>query len=1122
MELLASEKLGTQSSSRLLLKRIFETRKIKEPTTQPLYTYHITLEEYEDLKCVIRASQQDQNNHKPGLEWCAVFTLFVSEWFRREYKSGWSWGPVYDALGFQPLDDIRYVVQQGLEYFWKRPILKFESSNHTNYLGSAFKEGGFPSNLLMEKGNHYQAVFKRIIAQYSHYRHYNPEINDQLIQVHTKNLPQAFKEQETRLLISDMAEQLIHLVEVHQLDKTDNPANFLSENYPKWREVFPLPLESSVAEQFLNQLLVTSSAELKQMKDKQETLSCINFMDRNANQILTEVYLPDLWEVCLDHVSGIPPRVEIVLYEAHEPIAKLGTATFMQRPEVGKKVGLRIGAQTRTVTRKNYHHDLILALQNKDQIIYQKELTQSALEIGNVPVAFAQDESDLCPFVGQASFKTAESEIILLLPPNFEFISTECVTGHLSNAFGQYVYKVKGDIDIIGSQQEQYQIQCSKYHDRTELVELSGNKLPWSTLPVLAFLGQPKARYIEPGLQSKNDSLVIYSDKKPLAHHVGSSGYGVKTLTVKNSAQNVVLRRKAVIFPEDFKLELHAGNTPNEAIIRVLTSRNVICSGITSDQQEIKYTLKKLQVDIHAVQGYEYRLSSSEYPPESIKLSLMLSLLDQVDIHLPFPSYGATLYNGNHQPFKQRILTVDDLLGSRLCLYAPENKPTVFWMTLRLKISHIKDVDVPYYKWRFLVSGKPHQESLIHYRTEIEELLALTKDLDARITLEVTGGKQSLNYEIKHYQTEFELDEQGHYYLSGFNLIGSKAIDPVIMVLNQPEQAVIALEPITTEGVDTGKYKLPRLSNVGPCLIIPKDQTSIKFRPKFVLQQDSDSNFLIGPANTLHTAVRDYHPKLNPESIADYLQIMAGDLQNSGWMYLYHLYTKYNHLPLVTFQVWKDLVKNPACLTLAIWLLDFEHDIYKRFEREFGLVWELVSIEDWKKAITKTFQLYVNQGIPESTVKTMLKARYVKLSQEISTLSISFQDYYFDGTIQKVVPKATVDYLVNEIHLQNLLRYQPEGEMWPTWFQQELMEWFEKGQNILPIRPKVSLPQQSSVILLPIYMAMKNVGFTNFKLEDKSNSLTNHKIRQLRDFDQSWFISIFEITKSYLLNSKAH
>ncbi len=89
--------------------------------------------------------------------------------------------------------------------------------------------------------------------------------------------------------------------------------------------------------------------------------------------------------------------------------------------------------------------------------------------------------------------------------------------------------------------------------------------------------------------------------------------------------------------------------------------------------------------------------------------------------------------------------------------------------------------------------------------------------------------------------------------------------------------------------------------------------------------------------------------------------------------------------------------------------------------------------------------------------------------------------------------------------------------MWPMWFQQELTAWFEKENQNLPLKPIVSLPQHSSVILLPIYLAMKNVGLTSFVLEDKSNSLTNHKIRQLRDFDQSWFISIFEITISYLL-----
>ncbi len=155
----------------------------------------------------------------------------------------------------------------------------------------------------------------------------------------------------------------------------------------------------------------------------------------------------------------------------------------------------------------------------------------------------------------------------------------------------------------------------------------------------------------------------------------------------------------------------------------------------------MSFKSRKLNNDIHGQYGYEYHLSCNEHPPENIKLNLMLNLGDQVDVSLPFPSHGAMLYNGDHQPIKQKILTLDDLLGSRLCLYAPENKPTNFRMTIRLKSIHIRDVDAPYYKWQFLVSGKPHQESLIHYRAEIEELLALTKDLDARIILEVTGGK---------------------------------------------------------------------------------------------------------------------------------------------------------------------------------------------------------------------------------------------------------------------------------------------------------------------------------------------------------------------------------------------
>jgi len=54
MELLASDILGEQLSARYIIRRIFESRKLTEPTSHPLYTYHITLEEYQDLKSTLR------------------------------------------------------------------------------------------------------------------------------------------------------------------------------------------------------------------------------------------------------------------------------------------------------------------------------------------------------------------------------------------------------------------------------------------------------------------------------------------------------------------------------------------------------------------------------------------------------------------------------------------------------------------------------------------------------------------------------------------------------------------------------------------------------------------------------------------------------------------------------------------------------------------------------------------------------------------------------------------------------------------------------------------------------------------------------------------------------------
>lgn len=55
----------------------------------------------------------------------------------------WTWDPILTALDIRdlPVNTRNEVVIKGLR-FWKRPIIKYSKAN--NYLGSIFKEGGFP------------------------------------------------------------------------------------------------------------------------------------------------------------------------------------------------------------------------------------------------------------------------------------------------------------------------------------------------------------------------------------------------------------------------------------------------------------------------------------------------------------------------------------------------------------------------------------------------------------------------------------------------------------------------------------------------------------------------------------------------------------------------------------------------------------------------------------------------------------------------------------------------------------------------------------------------------------------------------------------------------------------
>jgi hypothetical protein len=118
---------------------------------RPLFKYRFNAAEYERAKDLLRAPGKRVLQTPAG---CAMFVMFLSEWFRRDRDGGgWEWkrplaaiNLIYDdeATGIRALryPELRDALVQGLKW-WRRPIPK-SSDTGLKYIYAIVRESGFP------------------------------------------------------------------------------------------------------------------------------------------------------------------------------------------------------------------------------------------------------------------------------------------------------------------------------------------------------------------------------------------------------------------------------------------------------------------------------------------------------------------------------------------------------------------------------------------------------------------------------------------------------------------------------------------------------------------------------------------------------------------------------------------------------------------------------------------------------------------------------------------------------------------------------------------------------------------------------------------------------------------
>lgn len=1024
-------------------------RDLKKPNGSPLYTYQVSDSEFNELKIYLQSAvQYDKENYILP----ALFCLYCSEWYRRFYKGEWSWEPILKSLNIKLETNFRsYLVQNGLKY-WNRQIIRYNNS-HNSYLGSIFREGGLPYSLLVQEGSRFQELFRKILDLY----YKNPQLilEQNSLLPFLNYFPEAFKEKTTLSLIIEMASNLISLVDKHDLAHLSDPIGYLEENLPDWRIKFPIPLTDETADKFMLGLFNSVVKEKKLRLKLNNKLTIKQYLSSLCNtEFRVSLDIPKSFSfIPSEEIS--PQRFTLYLYEGNRCLSEISSAYLNHSDSSDQeRVEIKLRNTNLDVKRINYEMPLRLVITQQGMIIYQEPIIESELLIDDMPVILSDEEHPQVMGIGSVKKKKTSLHLMVNKSSTIELISPHSKIQQIDETSKYKHYRFSGEIVIIQNS-EKFFISSLNDHIREE-IKIVGHMLPYFTPsgnPI--YLGRPK-------LSQKNDEFNL----EILNNQYDNSIYGSNYARILDGEGNTVFKKKISILPPDFKVKLYNNRTPRNGIIEFSTSQSFtienLSDGLSSQITPISDIGKKLHV------------ISNSIPPSILKVRIRCNLSSSVDIELPFPSSGVLLLNKdqNEIPINE-TLSLKELLGCRLRFYPDINTATIYAIDIKNSLNNQK-------YWTYHINDKPVDINLYELRQEILSLLSSTGNLDEIIKViisrnnieirQINIGLYSDNISIKNGTIEFHNTD------IKLELLSLTTLETDSLILTEE-----------------GKYLLPN-QIYSPSLIIPQKNSVLQSRAEFI-----PATHLIPIQEELQHAI-----SLPPEQYQMGIQVvldkMAKDINHPGWEYLDKLYSRFNYLPLPTFLVWKELIKNHEALAMFVVRHNETEKIMQILQDEYNVIWILIPISTWHDKLGKFKQKYLE--FPSLILNELLKDKMDKI-------------YYFSPSIKKENNKLPISIIHNSIlpqWYQELNRRHFE-KYWISEFSEELMEWIEVNHPALNF-PLYSKAHQA-VVYFPFFAAAVTTGKAKFNDLRDITDKDFYIFKSLIEFDPDWFKPVYLFSLEY-------
>lgn len=1126
-----------------------------------LFRYRTSQAQYQQLKVLLTARFTALSGAPLRFDSraeCALFVLYASEWWRREYAGGfWRWHDIFQSLTAAPykleIMDRSTAVERGLYAWGLRP-----SADGRKYLGAIVANGGLPLQMVA-RGD---GVLSRLLLSAARKAQLLGWEALQLVgyfESHADDMVKHLRAPEIYHLLAEMVTTVMALRREYQLAGLGNPVAVLDQKEPRWRERFPVLVEDASVEPLLIGLVreVARQAKFAVTYPVVVTRSLVALPSAPESYALQmEVQMPaTIARDALASAMGLSPS-EVPLSFVLEMAGNAPIPLGQGRQLLGAQdSAVLLTGKPRRFLAKEACQEVLLTLRSMGSQVqtYASVPGGEALDEA-MPWCFALQSESLI-LVGVGSCKVATPQAHVLIPDGFECSACEGASVELVGLVEdlpqpRWLYQISGAVDILADE-ECYSIRTSASNAEDDVLVWKGSRFAGQSASLPVFKGVPRLYRLDIEGQlhpvaGKNIEWTQPVRKGAVVPHIQQHRGPIDAWLLLDGQRQ--RRFRMALIGATAEIAYQSGADETEAAIEFLDW------GIAA-----LHTAAALSPE-SVVAPNCAKMTMRAQPPPPAYTSVTAQWAPgwpQLHLQLPFPVRGGRFTRSDGSILLHgATIGLQRIHDVRVQVFDQNpNTPKRYKLQMQLlggEQDGNQQANYPVVEVEVPVLAKQHIGELRFFEIEstLKDLFCHSNHLDSRLQITLLAGSEPVRIlRLTRYDLELEREQQ-LLAVPGAQFIymtseQAEALQMHALPLLELGASALPVEPLRSEGVLAGRWDMAQLpAGHSPWLIYSGQNSSLQVRAMHWLLTPMD---LLGTLNaagdtlcSLAQAMSSPLEKSRNIALAKVIPAMAEDFAHPSWKLLTQQYQQLKHLPLSSLDYWREIASNPsACLAAILKLPGEIPELMPRMRDELGVVWELTSAHCLRKALRKFFAALKDELgalAQDSLLTELVKDVFTKIGSMADSLvmqieRLMFQELGVRGPkFERMVadygktPQALLQTLwrgEDSLLQRILLRHHAQQDVWPDFkmvkklvqqiaasSEPDVVPFFHDLKNELVWHPPAPLgaaaigPKQD-VANTPLLLGIL-VQITDATAWLQSN---NHlaALRQIKAFDPVWF-----------------